>query len=270
MSRVGRLPITIPAGVQVDVSENHVVVKGPRGTLERDISPQLSILREDGMLRVERPTEEAPGRLYLGVCGMGQRIKSVATRVYTTVLAASQVLYERYGAAADPWMTTIGYFNSLLGQLTYQITPLLSVTAYDILTQGDEPNQADRLGLRRDRGRFTSNVFSLSADYRLGGVATRAYYLLSTFFDEAGDDTYTSQYGASATTSLGANVLSAGYEYLDTNTTESFFRTDDVFDQVEGRGVEPRVRFSLTYQFGSLTDRPQQPQDQPPPLSGPQ
>jgi large subunit ribosomal protein L6 len=62
MSRVGRLPITIPAGVEVDVAENHVVVSGPRGTLERDISPQLSIVREDGLLRVERPTDERSAR----------------------------------------------------------------------------------------------------------------------------------------------------------------------------------------------------------------
>ena len=39
--------------------------------------------------------------------------KSVQTRVYTTVLAAAQVLYEKHGAAADPWMTTVGYFNAL-------------------------------------------------------------------------------------------------------------------------------------------------------------
>jgi len=62
MSRVGRLPIPIPAGVDVDVSGNHVVVSGPRGTLERDISPKLDLVREDGLLRVERPTEERSAR----------------------------------------------------------------------------------------------------------------------------------------------------------------------------------------------------------------
>jgi hypothetical protein len=67
----------------------------------------------DSFFAVERSLAETPGRLYLGVCGMGQRFKSVATRVYTAVLAAAQVLYEKYGAAADPWMTTVGYFNSL-------------------------------------------------------------------------------------------------------------------------------------------------------------
>ena len=62
MSRVGRLPITIPAGVDVDVDASHVVVTGPKGTLERDISPQLSLVREDAVLRVERPSEERSAR----------------------------------------------------------------------------------------------------------------------------------------------------------------------------------------------------------------
>ena len=48
MSRVGRLPITIPAGVDIDISGSHVVVKGPKGTLERDVSPQLTLVTDEG------------------------------------------------------------------------------------------------------------------------------------------------------------------------------------------------------------------------------
>jgi large subunit ribosomal protein L6 len=62
MSRVGRLPITIPSGVDIDVADNHVVVTGPKGTLERDIAPQLTIVTEDGQLRVERPTDDKRAR----------------------------------------------------------------------------------------------------------------------------------------------------------------------------------------------------------------
>jgi large subunit ribosomal protein L6 len=62
MSRVGRLPIPIPAGVEVSVSEQHVVVSGPRGTLERDIAPELSLVSEDGVLRVERPSDAKRAR----------------------------------------------------------------------------------------------------------------------------------------------------------------------------------------------------------------
>jgi large subunit ribosomal protein L6 len=62
MSRVGRLPITIPADVAVDVTNNHVVVTGPKGTLERDIAALLSVVTEDGQLRVVRPTDEKRAR----------------------------------------------------------------------------------------------------------------------------------------------------------------------------------------------------------------
>ncbi len=57
--------------------------------------------------------EQAPGRLYLGICASGTRLKSVLIRAYVTTMAAAQALYERYGAAADPYMTLVGYFNSV-------------------------------------------------------------------------------------------------------------------------------------------------------------
>ena len=62
MSRIGRLPITVPAGVEIAIDGNHVVVTGPRGTLERTIAPQLSLVREDGLLRVERPNDSKQSR----------------------------------------------------------------------------------------------------------------------------------------------------------------------------------------------------------------
>ena len=49
MSRIGRLPVAIPAGVTVDIQENnHVVVKGPKGTLERTLPSEMTIKLEDG------------------------------------------------------------------------------------------------------------------------------------------------------------------------------------------------------------------------------
>ncbi len=68
---------------------------------------------DDSFFAVRRRTSEAPGRRYLGICAPGVRLKSVEVRVFTTVLAAAQTLFEKYGAAADPWMTLVGYFNAL-------------------------------------------------------------------------------------------------------------------------------------------------------------
>jgi superfamily II DNA/RNA helicase len=54
-----------------------------------------------------------PGRRYVGICALGTRLKSVLIRVYVAYLAAAQKLYEKYGQKADPWLTLVGYFNSL-------------------------------------------------------------------------------------------------------------------------------------------------------------
>ena len=58
MSRIGKMPIAIPAGVTVDVAENNkVTVKGPKGTLERVMASDMTIKVEDGQVTVERPND---------------------------------------------------------------------------------------------------------------------------------------------------------------------------------------------------------------------
>ena len=59
------------------------------------------------------PTEKDPGRLYFGVCAPGVQAKVVMIRVYSAFLSAAQFLYKKYGAAADPYMTLVGYFNAM-------------------------------------------------------------------------------------------------------------------------------------------------------------
>ena len=57
MSRIGREPIVIPAGVDVKIDGHHVTVKGPKGTLERDVNPKMTLKLENGVLHVERPDD---------------------------------------------------------------------------------------------------------------------------------------------------------------------------------------------------------------------
>ena len=58
MSRIGRLPVAVPAGVEVKVAENNVVtVKGPKGTLERVLPAEMDIKIEDGHVVVTRPND---------------------------------------------------------------------------------------------------------------------------------------------------------------------------------------------------------------------
>lgn len=58
MSRIGRMPIAIPAGVTVTIAENNLVtVKGPKGTLERELPVEMIIKEEDGHILVTRPND---------------------------------------------------------------------------------------------------------------------------------------------------------------------------------------------------------------------
>jgi large subunit ribosomal protein L6 len=67
MSRIGRKPIPIPSGVDITFQGTHVTVKGPKGTLERDLVPDITITREGDELIVTRPTDERQHRALHGL-----------------------------------------------------------------------------------------------------------------------------------------------------------------------------------------------------------
>jgi large subunit ribosomal protein L6 len=67
MSRIGRLPIPVPSGVDVTIDGRDVTVKGPKGTLTHTIVEPISIAREDGNLLVTRPDDERDSRARHGL-----------------------------------------------------------------------------------------------------------------------------------------------------------------------------------------------------------
>lgn len=67
MSRIGRNPIAIPSGVEINVSGVHVTVKGPKATLERDIHPDMAVKIADDTLTVERPDDARQHRALHGL-----------------------------------------------------------------------------------------------------------------------------------------------------------------------------------------------------------
>jgi len=101
MSRIGKLPITVPSGVQVDVTGNHIKVTGPKGTLERDVAPELRIVHEDGSLRVERPNDEKRSRELHGL---------------TRTLLANMVIGVTDGFRKGLEITGVGYRAQLVGK----------------------------------------------------------------------------------------------------------------------------------------------------------
>ncbi|MEX2015057.1 MAG: 50S ribosomal protein L6, partial [Candidatus Hydrogenedentales bacterium] len=67
VSRVGRLPIAIPDGVNVDIKGKHVTVKGPKGTLARDVEPTIGVALEDKQIVVTRPNDKPEQRAKHGL-----------------------------------------------------------------------------------------------------------------------------------------------------------------------------------------------------------
>ena len=67
MSRIGRSPIELPAGVSVSISPGRVMVNGPLGELARDIPQRMEVAQDDGTLTVERPTDRGEDRALHGL-----------------------------------------------------------------------------------------------------------------------------------------------------------------------------------------------------------
>ena len=81
MSRIGRTPIEVPAGVDITVAGSNVSVKGPRGTLSRDVPEPITLRQEDGVLLVERPDDERGNRALHGL------VRSLVANMVTGVTA---------------------------------------------------------------------------------------------------------------------------------------------------------------------------------------
>ena len=68
MSRIGKLPITVPAGVTVTVDENNLVtVKGPKGTLSQQVNPVITVNQEGNVLTLTRPSDAKPHKAMHGL-----------------------------------------------------------------------------------------------------------------------------------------------------------------------------------------------------------
>jgi len=67
MSRIGRKPIAVPEAVTVEVAPGRVAVKGPKGELKQDLSPEMKVEQEDGTIVVSRPTDRGEHRALHGL-----------------------------------------------------------------------------------------------------------------------------------------------------------------------------------------------------------
>ena len=67
MSRVGRAPIPVPQGVTITINDGKLTAKGPKGTIEREVHPEITVAQEDGQLVVTRPSDQNRHRALHGL-----------------------------------------------------------------------------------------------------------------------------------------------------------------------------------------------------------
>ena len=67
MSRIGNKPITVPAGVEVKLDGNKIAVKGPKGSLEKELHPNMKVTLDANVIKVERPDDEPFNRSLHGL-----------------------------------------------------------------------------------------------------------------------------------------------------------------------------------------------------------
>jgi large subunit ribosomal protein L6 len=98
MSRIGKVPITVPSGVDVALGDRRVTVKGPQGTLERALPGEITVRREESELLVERPNDERANRALHGLTRT--LLANMVTGVTTGFTKDLEIVGVGYRAAA--------------------------------------------------------------------------------------------------------------------------------------------------------------------------
>ena len=102
MSRIGRMPVEIPAGVTVTVNGNNVTVKGPKGTLTENFSERMTITVEGNQVLVQRPTDEKEDRSVHGLTrALIQNMVTGVSQGYKKILMIIGVGYKAVKSGKD-------------------------------------------------------------------------------------------------------------------------------------------------------------------------
>lgn len=114
MSRIGRKPIPVPAGVDVKIADGTVTVKGPKGTLSQKVHPNMSVSLESGEILVSRPNDEKENRALHGLTRslIANMVEGV-TNGFSKELEVNGVGYRVQKQGKDLVMT-LGYSHSVV------------------------------------------------------------------------------------------------------------------------------------------------------------
>ena len=99
MSRIGKTPIPVPSGVDVTIAGAHITVKGPKGTLERDIPGAITVRQDGEELLVERPNDERQSRALHGL--VRSLVNNMVVGVHEEFTKELEIIGVGYRAAAQ-------------------------------------------------------------------------------------------------------------------------------------------------------------------------
>lgn len=139
MSRVGNKPIAVPPGVEVQIRDNEVTVKGPKGEISRSLTGDISISLQDGVITVSRPTDSRTHRSLHGFT------RSILSNMVEGVSAGFRKNLELHGVGYRAQKSEVG----LSIQVGYS-QPIQFTAPEGITLVSDAPNQIGVLGIEKD------------------------------------------------------------------------------------------------------------------------
>jgi len=148
MSRIGRMPVAVPAGVNVTIDGNLVTVKGPKGTLSKEIKPEITVRQEGAEILVERNNDSKPSRSLHGLS------RTLVANMVTGVTAGFTKELEIHG---------VGYRCAKQGKelnLTLGFShPTVVSDNEDITIEAPAPNKIIISGIDKQKvGQFAAEV----------------------------------------------------------------------------------------------------------------
>ncbi|MCL1823131.1 MAG: 50S ribosomal protein L6 [Oscillospiraceae bacterium] len=148
MSRIGRMPVPVPAGVNVTIDGNLVTVKGPKGTLSKEIKSEITVRQEGSEILVERQNDEKISRSLHGL---------------SRTLVANMVEGVTNGFSKELEINGVGYRCAKQGKelnLTLGFShPVIVNDTDDIKTEAPTPNKIIVTGIDKQKvGQFASEI----------------------------------------------------------------------------------------------------------------
>lgn len=153
MSRIGRLPVVVPKGVTVDINKNSVVVKGPKGELQRDFPPEIELKQEDGQVVATRHSDHRTHRSKHGLTRA--LLNNMITGVSTGFKRQLYIEGVGYKAAVEgkKLILNVGYSHNVVFEPPQGVSFEIDKTGRDLTITGIDKEVLGEISARIRRTR---------------------------------------------------------------------------------------------------------------------